>query len=146
MINQKPRPGLMALLETSGLLGRPLSVNAIVFVLAPRLNAVGRMSNAKKAVHLLTTRSFQQGRNIARVLEYENRNRKDIDEITFEEALEIIHNEIDLDSKRVLVLAKKLACRGHWHCGLTYYGKVQSSDHFNFHSGGNWKRLGPLHG
>jgi len=48
MINQKPRPGLMALLETSGLLGRPLSVNAIVFVLAPRLNAVGRMSNAKK--------------------------------------------------------------------------------------------------
>ena len=113
MINQKPRPGLMALLETSGLLGRPLSVNAIVFVLAPRLNAVGRMSNAKKAVHLLTTRSFQQGRNIARVLEYENRNRKDIDEITFEEALEIIHNEIDLDSKRVLVLAKK-----NWHAGV----------------------------
>ncbi len=113
MVNQNPRPGLMALLESSGLLGRPLTVNAIVFVLAPRLNAVGRMSNAKKAVHLLTTRSFQQGRNIARVLEYENRTRKDIDEITFEEALELIHNEIDLDSKRVLVLAKE-----NWHTGV----------------------------
>ncbi len=113
MINQNPRPGVMALLESSGLLGKPLTVNAIVFVMAPRLNAVGRMSNAKKAVHLLTTRSFQQGRNIARVLEYENRNRKDIDEITFEEALELIHNEIDLDSKRVLVLAKE-----NWHTGV----------------------------
>ncbi|MHB2148847.1 single-stranded-DNA-specific exonuclease RecJ [Calditrichota bacterium LG25] len=113
MINQNPRPGLMALLESSGLLGRPLTVNAIVFVLAPRLNAVGRMSNAKKAVHLLTTRSFQQGRNIARILEYENRTRKDIDEITFEEALELIHDEIDLDSKRVLVLAKE-----NWHTGV----------------------------
>ncbi|NOX89775.1 MAG: single-stranded-DNA-specific exonuclease RecJ [Calditrichaeota bacterium] len=113
MINHKPRPGLMALLESSGLLGRELTVNAIVFVLAPRLNAVGRISNAKKAVHLLTTRSFQQGRNIARVLEHENRTRKDIDEITYEEALELIHNEIDLDAKRVLVLAKE-----NWHTGV----------------------------
>ncbi len=113
MVNQKPRPGLMALLETSGLLGRELTVSTIVFVLAPRLNAVGRISNAKKAVHLLTTRSFQQGRNIARILEYENRTRKDIDDITFEEALELIHNEIDLDSKRVLVLAKE-----NWHAGV----------------------------
>ena len=113
MINEKPRPGLMALLESSGLLGRQLTVNAIVFVLAPRLNAVGRISNAKKAVHLLTTKSFQQGRNIARILEHENRARKDIDEITYEEALALIDNEIDLDSKRVLVLAKE-----NWHTGV----------------------------
>ncbi len=113
MINEKPRPGLMALLESSGLLGRELTVNGIVFVLAPRLNAVGRISNAKKAVHLLTTKSFQQGRNIARILEHENRARKDIDEITYEEALSLIENEIDLDSKRVLVLAKE-----NWHPGV----------------------------
>ncbi len=113
MINEKPRPGLMALLESSGLLGRQLTVNAIVFVLAPRLNAVGRISNAKKAVHLLTTKSFQQGRNIARILEHENRARKDIDEITYEEALALIDDEIDLDSKRVLVLAKE-----NWHTGV----------------------------
>ncbi len=113
MINDKPRPGLMALLESSGLLGRELTVNAIVFVLAPRLNAVGRMSNAKKAVFLLTTRSFQQGRNIARILEHENRTRKDIDEITYEEALELIENQVDLDSKRILVLAKE-----NWHTGV----------------------------
>ncbi|RLD10563.1 single-stranded-DNA-specific exonuclease RecJ [candidate division KSB1 bacterium] len=113
VINEKPRPGLMALLESSGLLGRDLTVNAIVFVLAPRLNAVGRISNAKKAVHLLTTKSFQQGRNIARVLEHENRERKDIDEITYEEALELISSQIDLNSKRVLVLAKE-----NWHPGV----------------------------
>ncbi len=113
MINEKPRPGLMALLESSGLLGRELTVNAIVFVLAPRLNAVGRISNAKKAVHLLTTKSFQQGRNIARILEHENKARKDIDEVTYEEALEIIENQIDLNAKRVLVLAKE-----NWHTGV----------------------------
>ena len=94
-------------------MGRQLTVNAIVFVLAPRLNAVGRISNAKKAVHLLTTKSFQQGRNIARILEHENRARKDIDEITYEEALALIDDEIDLDSKRVLVLAKE-----NWHTGV----------------------------
>lgn len=112
-INTKTRPGIYALLESCGLLRRELTVSTIVFVLAPRINAVGRISNAKKAVHLLTTNSVQQGRNISRILENENRTRKNIDEITFHEAQEMIEKEIDIESKRILVLAKE-----DWHTGV----------------------------
>ena len=113
IINRSPRPGIFALLEIAGLLNRNLTVNSIVFILAPRLNAVGRISNAKKAVHLLTTESMQQGRNIARILEKENRARKSIDVATFEEAKAVVENDIDLESTRILVVANK-----GWHTGV----------------------------
>lgn len=113
LINKNPRPGFFALLESSGLLGKELTVSAIVFILAPRLNAVGRISSAKKAVHLITTTSLQQGRNIARILEKENKARKSIDELTFEEAKALIEQTVDLDSKRILVLARE-----NWHTGV----------------------------
>ena len=113
IINRSPRPGIYALLEIAGILNRKLTVNSIVFMLAPRLNAVGRISNAKKAVHLLTSESMQQGKNIARILENENRARKSIDEVTFEEAKAIVESEIDLDAKRILVVANE-----GWHSGV----------------------------
>ncbi len=112
-INQSPRNGLFAILEILGLTDHELNVSTIVFVLAPRLNAVGRMSNAKKAVHLLSSKSLQQSRNIARILENENKARKNVDEITFREAESYVENNIDLNSKRVLVLAKD-----DWHPGV----------------------------
>jgi len=113
LIKKKKRPGIFALLEMSGMLEKNITVSSIVFVLAPRLNAVGRISNAKKAVHLLTTKSLQQARNIARILEKENKTRKGIDEKTFEEAKRIIEQKIDLESKRILVLSEK-----GWHPGV----------------------------
>jgi single-stranded-DNA-specific exonuclease len=113
IINKSPRPGIYALQEIAGILNRNLTVNSIVFMLAPRLNAVGRISNAKKAVHLLTSKSMQQGKNIARILENENRARKSIDEVTFEEAKVIVERDFDLESKRILVVANN-----GWHTGV----------------------------
>ena len=112
-VNQSPREGVYALMEQSGLLNRHLNVNSIVFNLAPRINAVGRISKAKKAVHLLTTTSFQQGRNIAQILEKENNTRRGIDEVTFKEAEEIISESVDLDNVNIIVLSKK-----DWHMGV----------------------------
>jgi single-stranded-DNA-specific exonuclease len=112
-INQNPRPGVYTLIESCNLLGKDLSVSNIVFILAPRLNAVGRISSAKKAVHLLTTKSLQQGRNIARILENENRARKTIDETTFEEAKQMIEEQVDIETARILVLSKV-----NWHTGV----------------------------
>ena len=112
-INNNPRHGIFALLESSSLIGREIGVNLIVFVLAPRINAVGRMSTAKKAVHLLTSSSLQQSRNIARVLESENKLRRGIDETTCQEAIEIINHTIDLERTKILVLAKE-----NWHPGV----------------------------
>ena len=112
-INTNPRAGVSALISVSGLTRQTITINLIVFVIAPRINAVGRISNAKKAVHLLTSKSPQQAKNIARILENENNKRKNIDELTYKEAEEIIKNDIDLDDTRVLVLAKK-----NWHLGV----------------------------
>lgn len=112
-INNNPRRGIFALLESSSLIGREIGVNLIVFVLAPRINAVGRMSTAKKAVHLLTSSSLQQSRNIARVLESENKLRRGFDETTCQEAIDIITHTIDLDNTKILVLAKE-----NWHPGV----------------------------
>ncbi len=113
ILQSNPRPGIFALLEICSLIEKRISVSTIVFIIAPRINAVGRISNAKKAVHLLAAKSLQQARNIARIMEKENNARKKIDEMTFNEAQEMVENTIDIDSKRILVLAKK-----DWHPGV----------------------------
>lgn len=71
------------------------------------------MSSAKKAVHLLTSSSLQQSRSIANVLESENKIRRDIDETTCQQALTLVAESVDLNSTKVLILAKK-----DWHPGV----------------------------
>jgi len=112
-INKSPRVGLRALLTISGLSRQTITVSLIVFVIAPRINAVGRISKAKKAVHLLTAKSEQQAKNIAQILNFENNKRRDIDEFTLKQAEEIIAKEVDLEKTRVLVLNKE-----DWHLGV----------------------------
>jgi len=112
-INSRKRFGINELINICGLKRQEITVSLIVFVLAPRLNAVGRISNAKKAVHLLTSTSNQQAKNIAQILNTENRQRRDIDELTLKEAEEIIASQIDLENTRILVLAKE-----NWHLGV----------------------------
>ncbi len=112
-LNTNSRNGLFALVESAALLGRELTVSTIVFVLAPRLNAVGRMSNAKKAVHLLTSKSLQQARNIAKILESENKLRRNIDEATCLEAFDLVDKQINQEDSKIIVLAKE-----NWHPGV----------------------------
>jgi len=93
------------------MLEKHIAVNTIVFTLAPRINAVGRISNAKKAVHLLSAKSLQQARNIARIMENENKARKNIDEVTYNEAQQMVEAKEDLEEKRILVHWKKSKVR-----------------------------------
>ncbi len=112
-LNEKNKPGLAALLESSGLRNKVISTGQIVFVLAPRINAVGRMGNAERAVRLLTTTNKQQARNIAAILEAENRERKNIDDLTFKEAQEIVDQEYDPQENAAFVLDMD-----GWHPGV----------------------------
>jgi len=112
-INHVERTGIRALAETTGLLGKPIGTGQIVFILAPRINAVGRLGNAERAVQLLITDDAIQAKNIAGVLESENRNRKSIDEETFIEAKMIIESERRIDKERTIVLAQP-----GWHSGV----------------------------
>jgi single-stranded-DNA-specific exonuclease len=112
-INRSPRIGIRALMESSGLKGKGIGTGQIVFILAPRINAVGRMGNAERAVRLMITESEQQAKNIANILESENRNRKCIDEETFQEALSLIPVQADIEKDRAVVLARE-----GWHSGV----------------------------
>ncbi len=113
LINQTDKPGLQALLSVSGLADKPIGTGQIVFILAPRLNAVGRLSDASYAVKLLTTRNPRVAWEIANMLESENRARKNIDEDTFKQAQMIVDNQHDLTEDFGLVLAKE-----GWHPGV----------------------------
>jgi single-stranded-DNA-specific exonuclease len=112
-INYNPRYGVKALLESSGLAHRDITVGLIVFVFAPRINAVGRLGDARRAVQLFTAQSLQKARTLARELEKENRTRRDIDETTFREAMDIVENKLDPETDRAFVLYKR-----DWHPGV----------------------------
>ncbi|MFH1862059.1 MAG: single-stranded-DNA-specific exonuclease RecJ, partial [bacterium] len=112
-LNRDGCEGLRALIEIAGFKQGEIQVGHIVFGLAPRINAVGRLSSAEKAVRLLTTRNYQQALNIARELEKENQRRKEIDNRTLTEALEKIVHEYNPEHDCVIVLSKE-----GWHSGV----------------------------
>jgi single-stranded-DNA-specific exonuclease len=105
--------GLRALLENTGLTGRILGTGHLVFNIAPRINAVGRMGSAGRAVKLLTTENEVQARNIAKILESENRKRKGTNEQIFLEASQMARESIDRESNPAIVLHFE-----GWHPGV----------------------------
>jgi len=113
LINTSPLPGIRALIESSGL--KPGRVNAgqVVFVLAPRINAVGRLGDAMRAVELLTCDSYEKALTLAQVMEEENRNRRKIDEDTFAKAQAYIDQNIDVEQNHAIVLHQE-----SWHPGV----------------------------
>lgn len=113
IINSNPSPGIRALIEMSGLEPGRISAGQIVFVLAPRINAVGRLGDANRAVGLLTCRDYPRALELARVFEEENRNRRKIDEDTFLEAQQIVENYLNVENDNAIVLHQET-----WHPGV----------------------------
>jgi single-stranded-DNA-specific exonuclease len=113
LINSTPRPGIKALIDAAGL--KPGSINSgnIVFVLAPRINAVGRLGDAMRAVELLVCTDPAEAVGMAQVLEEENRQRRKIDEDTFARAQSLAEELFDLDIDPALVLHQE-----DWHPGV----------------------------
>lgn len=112
-INTAPRPGIKALIESAGLRPGSITTGQIVFALAPRINAVGRLGDATRAVRLLTCEDPEEARSLAQVLEEENRNRRRIDEDTFIDAQQLAEECLDLDTDPAIVLHQE-----HWHPGV----------------------------
>lgn len=112
-LRQTANLGFRALLAVSGINEEEIGTGQVVFVIAPRINAVGRLGDAGRAVRLLTTEDEQQAKNIAAILESENRVRRNIDEETFLEAVAIVEEQFDPATQKVLVLEKE-----GWHPGV----------------------------
>jgi single-stranded-DNA-specific exonuclease len=104
--------GLRALIRASGLEGKPINAGRVGFVLAPRLNAVGRLGHALRGVELLMSENEHEANAIARELEELNRHRQDVDRKTLARAREMI-DALDLDATHGIVLAEE-----GWHPGV----------------------------
>ena len=88
--------GLRALVHVCGLDAKTISAGRAGFILAPRLNAVGRIGTAMRGVELLLTNNEAEAGRIAQELEELNRQRQDIDRRTLVEAREMV-TKLDLD-------------------------------------------------
>jgi len=112
-ISRTTKPGLKSLTFVSGLMGKDISTGQVVFVLAPRINAIGRLGDAKDAIRLLSTRDEKVAQEVARKLDDDNRKRKRIDEETLNEALAQLEEIADLENDKAIVLAGE-----GWHLGV----------------------------
>ncbi len=112
-IARTTKPGLKSLTFVSGLMGKEIGTGQVVFILAPRINAIGRLGDAAMAIKLLTTRDERLAAEIARTLDKENQRRKNIDEKTLNEALEQIRQTVDLENDKALILSSE-----GWHQGV----------------------------
>lgn len=112
LLNETQNIGLRALIKASGLEGRPLTAGRIGFILAPRLNAAGRMGHALRGVELLMATNEHDANVIARELEELNARRQEVDRATLVRARELVQN-LDLESTYGIVLAEE-----GWHPGV----------------------------
>lgn len=111
-INESPCAGIKALIQLSGIKTN-YSINNVVFIIAPRVNAAGRMDDARKAVLMFVEDDLTKALEYAEMLQTDNIDRKDADSTITEEALSIIDgDEILINRKSTVVF------RSHWHKGV----------------------------
>ncbi len=108
------RPGIKALLRVSGInKDQIVSTDDIAFRLAPRLNAMGRLGSATRAVHLLTTDNETEASLIATQMDSLNAQRQAIENRIISESREKIEKMGDLEARRTIVLFDP-----RWHRGV----------------------------
>src|SRR3989442_1709331 len=104
--------GLRALIETAGLAGKPLRGAHVGFILAPRLNAVGRIGDANDGLRLLLTENPQEAGTLARELETINARRQEMDQLILDEAIEIVEQTLQPTDAAIVLGADT------WHPGV----------------------------
>ncbi|MXY96882.1 MAG: single-stranded-DNA-specific exonuclease RecJ [Gemmatimonadetes bacterium] len=113
MMQQTHKSGLQALLDVAGLREKELSTGHMLFLLAPRINAAGRMGDATRVVDLLITEDQKRAAQLAEELNVENKRRRKEDTLTFEAARDIVEKDPVLRESKGLVLASDT-----WHPGI----------------------------
>ena len=112
LLSETRNVGLRALIRAAGLDRKPLTAGRVGYILAPRLNAVGRLDHALRGVELLMTESEADANRMAREFEELNLRRQEIDRRTLDEARRMA-DALDLDHTRGIVLAGE-----GWHAGV----------------------------
>ncbi len=110
-VNEDPCAGIKALMNLSAV-QKEMHINSLVFVIAPRVNAAGRMDDAKKAVQLFIENDPQKAIEFAEMLHSDNFDRREADSTITEEALALLRDD-NLIQRKTTVVFKE-----HWHKGV----------------------------
>ncbi len=113
-LNTSPREGFKAMLEIAGTKKeKVLSISDVVFVIAPRINAAGRLENGKQAVELLLSNTSSAALFSGNNLNNTNTERRTIDKLITEQALSLIDSSVELINRKSTVVFHK-----EWHKGV----------------------------
>ena len=110
VINSKPRPGIKALI--ANVKKKTLTITDVVFIIAPRINAAGRVKHGNEAVALLTEYNLEQAQQFASEIEKYNADRKELDKQITIEALAQIDDNCEQTKFSTVVYQE------NWHKGV----------------------------
>jgi single-stranded-DNA-specific exonuclease len=110
VINSNPRNGIKAIIQ--GVKKKILTITDVVFIIAPRINAAGRMKHGNYAVELLTEMDYEAALNFATSIEKFNLERKEIDKKITYEALQQIKSANEEEKFSTVVYSED------WHKGV----------------------------
>ncbi len=129
LLNTKPRPGLEAILQFSNIRRRDLSmvstngnsflfskeltISDLVFLVGPRINAAGRIESGKNSVELLISKDLPAANKIAEQINKNNTERKNLDTLITQQALEMITKDVTQSEHRTTVVYHP-----DWHKGV----------------------------
>lgn len=122
--NDNPNRGIKALKELSGQ-KKDLHISSLVFMIAPRVNAAGRMDDARKAVQMFIAESDSEAMAFAELLHADNSDRKETDKNITEEALEQIKQNAHWTARKSTVVFQE-----NWHKGVVGIVASRLIDHY----------------
>jgi single-stranded-DNA-specific exonuclease len=111
-VNENPCAGIKALMQLANI-QKHMHISNLVFVIAPRVNAAGRMDDARKAVQLFVEQDPVQALAFAEMLHSDNTDRREADSSMTEEALAMIQNDPNAINRKTTVVFQE-----HWHKGV----------------------------
>jgi single-stranded-DNA-specific exonuclease len=122
--NTDPNPGIKALMHLSRIKNNML-IGSLVFMIAPRINAAGRMDDARKAVQMFISNNYQQALQYAEMLHSDNDDRREADKLITEEALKLISENQSWTARKSTVVYQS-----HWHKGVVGIVASRLIDHY----------------
>jgi len=123
--NENPNNGIKALGFLSGL-KKELHINNLVFMIAPRVNAAGRMDDARKAVQMFIAETYDEALHYAEMLHSDNTDRKEADGNITGEALTLISANNDWLERKSTVVFKST-----WHKGVVGIVASRLIEHYH---------------
>ncbi|OJV62159.1 MAG: single-stranded-DNA-specific exonuclease RecJ [Clostridiales bacterium 38-18] len=119
-------PGIQALIAEAGLVGKEINSGHIGFVIAPRINASGRIGNPSIAVDMLLEDDYFTALEIAKALSQLNSERQSQEREILESAEAYIQRHINLDLERILLIVGE-----DWHTGIIGIVASKLSDKYS---------------